>query len=72
MLALQQFNKALSVEMKYRVMDRDCKTIAEAVEVVGRYDDLLSESYQDRRRNIVRQVGSSRSLTGTMITKKEK
>lgn len=57
-LALQQFNKALSVEMKCRVMDRDCKTVAEAVEVVERYEDLLNESHFDRRRNMVRQVGS--------------
>ncbi|XP_045206353.2 uncharacterized protein LOC123558545 [Mercenaria mercenaria] len=59
MLALQQFNKALSVEMKCRVMDRDCKTITEAVEVVERYQDLLGESNQERRRNIVRQVGNT-------------
>lgn len=62
-LALQQFCKALSVEMKCRVMDRDCKTIAEAVEVVERYEDLMNESHFERRRNIVRQVGGSEDQT---------
>jgi hypothetical protein len=58
-LALQQFCKALSVEMKCRVMDKDCRTIAEAVEVVERYEDLLNESHYERRRNFVRQVDST-------------
>jgi hypothetical protein len=58
-LALQQFCKALSVDMKCRVMDRDCQTIAEAVEVVERYEDLLNESNVERRRNLVRQIESS-------------
>ena len=66
-LALQQFCKALSVEMKCRVMDKDCRTIAEAVEVVERYEDLMNESHFERRRNMVRQVDSSedeRIVTG--------
>lgn len=58
-LALQQFCKALSVDMKCRVMDRDCQTIAEAVEVVERYEDLLNESNVERRRNLVRHIEST-------------
>ena len=58
-LALQQFCKALSVDMKCRVMDRDCQTVAEAVEVVERYEDLLNESNNERRRNLVRQLDTS-------------
>ena len=59
MLALQQFYKALSVDMRCRVLDKNCSNIAEAVEVVERYEDLLAESYSggDRRRNFVRHVG---------------
>jgi hypothetical protein len=43
MLALQQFYKALSVEMRCRVMDRECKTKRDAVEVVERYEELLGD-----------------------------
>lgn len=45
LLALQQFCKALPIEMRCRIMDRDCKTISEAVEVVERYEELLGESH---------------------------
>jgi hypothetical protein len=42
-------------------MDRNCKSIREAVEVVERYEELLGgTSYQDKRQNIVRQVGVDR------------
>jgi hypothetical protein len=58
-LALQQFYKALSVEMRCRIMDRDCKTISEAVEVVERYEELLGDvPHTTKRRDMVRQVGS--------------
>ena len=59
MLALKQIYKALSVDMQCRVLDKNCRNIAEAVEVVERYEDLLAESYNwgDRRRNFVRHVG---------------
>jgi hypothetical protein len=57
-LALQQFYKALSVEMKCRVMDKDCRTVTEAVEVVERYEELLGDSATSgRHRDTVRQVG---------------
>jgi hypothetical protein len=57
MLALQQFYKALSVEMRCRVMDRECKTISDAVEVVERYEELLGDSHiNSRRRDVVRQA----------------
>ena len=60
MLALQQFYKALSVEMRCRVMDRDCKTITAAVEVVERYEELLGDNTShNRRRDVVRQVNES-------------
>jgi hypothetical protein len=56
-LALQQFYKALSVEMRCRVIDRDCKTVMEAVEVVERYEELLGDGpINGKRRDIVRQT----------------
>ena len=53
MLALQQFNKAVPLEMRCRIMDRDCTSISEAVDVVERYEELLSEN-TDRKRAITR------------------
>ena len=53
MLALQQFNKSVPVEMRCRIMDRDCNSISEAVDVVERYEELLSEN-MDRKRAITR------------------
>jgi hypothetical protein len=48
-LALQQFYKALSVEMKCRVMDKECSTVTEAVDVVERYSELLGDNVEERR-----------------------
>ena len=53
MLALQQFNKAVPLEMRCRIMDRDCISISEAVDVVERYEELLNEN-ADRKRAITR------------------
>ena len=53
MLALQQFNKAVPLEMRCRIMDRDCISISEAVDVVERYEELLNEN-TDRKRAITR------------------
>ena len=53
MLALQQFNKAVPLEMRCRIMDRDCISISEAVDVVERYEELLNEK-ADRKRAITR------------------
>ena len=44
MLALQHFNKNVSAEMRCRLMDRNCKTISEAVEVVERYEEVLGRA----------------------------
>jgi hypothetical protein len=39
-------------------MDKDCRTLAEAIDVVGRYKDLLNESHYERRKHFVRQNDS--------------
>ena len=56
MLALQQFYKAVSLEMRCKLMDRDTKSISEAVEVVERYEELMNDG-MERRRNVVRSTG---------------
>ena len=53
MLALQQFYQAVPLEMRCRIMDRDCTSISKAVNVVERYDDLMNET-TDRKRTITR------------------
>lgn len=44
MLALQQFYKNVSPEMRCRLMDRDCRTIREAVEIVERYEEVMGKA----------------------------
>lgn len=58
MLALQQFYKAVSLEMRCRLMDRETKNISDAVDVVERYEEIVGDS-TDRRRNVVRSAGHS-------------
>ena len=41
MLALQHFYKNVSPELRCRLMDKDCKTIREAVEIVERYEEVI-------------------------------
>lgn len=62
MLALQHFYKNVSAELRCRLMDKDCKTISEAVEVVERYEDVLGQM------NTNNSAGSSRvrGVSGTV------
>ena len=53
MLALQQFYKAVSLEMRCRIMDKDCMSISEAVDVVERYEELLNDC-PDKKRTVAR------------------
>lgn len=49
LLALQQFYNNVSPEMKCRLMDRECRTIREAVEIVERYEDVIGRTDQPSR-----------------------
>ena len=51
-LALHQFYKAISLEMKCRCIDRDCRTVEPAVQVVERYEALLGESTEKKKGNV--------------------
>lgn len=53
-LGLHQFYKAISPEMKCRCLDRDCRTIQQAVDVVERYELVLGPD--DKKRGNVRMV----------------
>ena len=53
MLALEQFHQAVPLEMRCRIMDKDCTSISEAVNVVERYEDLINEN-TDRKRAVTR------------------
>lgn len=51
-LALHQFYKAISLEMKCRCIDRDCRTIESAVQIVERYEAIFGEGIDKKRANI--------------------
>ncbi|VDI31310.1 Hypothetical predicted protein [Mytilus galloprovincialis] len=47
-LALNQLYKSIPIEMKCRCVDRECKTVADAVDIIERYEALLGESSQKK------------------------
>ncbi|CAC5414148.1 unnamed protein product [Mytilus coruscus] len=54
-LALNQLYKSIPLEMKCRCVDRECKTVADAVDIIERYEALLGES-SDIKKTSVRSV----------------
>ncbi|MEW8542499.1 MAG: hypothetical protein AB2693_03110 [Candidatus Thiodiazotropha sp.] len=48
-LALHQFYKGITLEMKCRCIDRDCRTVESAVQVVERYEAILGEGNEKKR-----------------------
>ena len=54
-LALNQLYKNISLEKKFRCIDKECHSVTEAVDLIERYEALLGES-SDRKRGNVRQV----------------
>ena len=54
MLALQQFYKNVSPEMRCRLMDRDCRSIREAVEIVERYEEVIGKAEWNAKPSQVR------------------
>ena len=55
-LALNQLYKLIPVEMKCRCMDHDCQSIHQAVEVIERYEAILGEAGQDRKKISLRSL----------------
>jgi hypothetical protein len=60
-LSINQLYKSVSLEMKCRCIDRDCQTIADAVEVIERYEAVLEDG--DKRKP-VRALGSDDKASG--------
>ena len=54
-LALNQLYKIISPEMKCRCIDRDCRTVADAVDVIERYESIMGEP-KGRIKSSVRRV----------------
>lgn len=48
-LALNQLYKAISLEMKCRCIDRDCKSASEAVEIIERYEAILGDGRDNKK-----------------------
>jgi hypothetical protein len=54
-LALNQLYKSVSPELKYRCMDKECKTVVEAVDVISRYEAILGrDDDKDKKKSTVR------------------
>ena len=51
-LALHQFYKAITLEMKCRYIDRDCRTVESAVQIVERYEAILGEGTNKKKSNV--------------------
>ena len=54
-LSINQLYKSISLEMKCRCIDKDCQTMADAVEVIERYEAVLEDG---EKRKPVRALGS--------------
>ena len=55
-LALNQLYKLIPVEMKCRCMDHDCQSIHQAIEVIERYEAILGEAGQERKKTSLRSI----------------
>ena len=57
-LALNQLYKVISLEMKCRCIDKDCRTVSEAVDVIERYEAIMGDC-SDRKKPNMRTIDSS-------------
>lgn len=51
-LALNQLYKIISIEMKCRCIDKECNTVAEAIDVIERYESIMGDG--DKRKSAIR------------------
>lgn len=51
-LALNQLYKVIPVEMKCRCIDKDCQTVADAVDVIERYESIMADSTDKKKMNV--------------------
>lgn len=59
-LSINQLYKSITLEMKCRCIDKDCQTIADAVEVIERYEAVLGEG--EKRKQAVRAIGDDKDV----------
>ena len=64
-LAMQQFYKSLEPELKWRCIERDCRSLAEAVELVDTYEIVMNQ--KDVKRRTVRGVHQSVSKNDVTV-----
>ena len=69
-LALNQLYKIVSIEMKCRCIDKNCKTVAEAVEVIERYESIVGET-NDKKKGAVRALETRSGNQGNQNSGKE-
>ena len=63
-LALNQLYKSISLEMKCRCIDRNCSTIAQAVDIIERYEAVLGDVGEKKK--TTRMVTSGANQQGDM------
>ena len=66
-LALNQLYKCISLEMKCRCIDRNCSTVAQAVDIIERYESILGDGADKRR--AVRMVDGDRQKPDNEISR---
>lgn len=51
-LAVNQLYKVISLEMTCRCIDKDCRTVAEGVDVIERYESIIGDGVEKRKANV--------------------
>jgi hypothetical protein len=69
-LALNQLYKAITLEMKCRCIDRDCRTVADAVDVIERYEALVDET-KEKRKPVTRMVSQGEESMQNILARIE-
>lgn len=59
-LSINQLYKSITLEMKCGCIYKDCQTIADAVEVIERYEAVLGEG--EKRKQAVRAIGDDKDV----------
>lgn len=67
-IALNQLYKTISLDMKCRCIDRDCRNVSEAVDVIERYEGILGE--QIVKKPVVRATSEGNAKGESLETQK--